>query len=126
MTKTREIYRCSICGNIVEVLHEGAVLSCCGKPMELLKGNSTDGAYEKHVPVVEKVEGGFKVKVGAVEHPMTEEHYIQWVYVETENGGQRRAFRPGDTPEATFCTGEDKPVAVYAYCNLHGLWKTEI
>ena len=77
MTKTREIYRCSICGNIVEVLHEGAVLSCCGKPMELLKGNSTDGAYEKHVPVVEKVEGGFKVKVGAVEHPMTEEHYIQ-------------------------------------------------
>ena len=79
MTKIREIYRCSLCGNIVEVLHEGAVLSCCGKPMLLLHGNTTDGAHEKHVPVVEAVDGGFRVTVGSVTHPMTEEHYIQWI-----------------------------------------------
>lgn len=134
MTKTREIYRCPICGNIVEVLHEGAVLSCCGKPMELLNGNSTDGAYEKHVPVVEKVEGGFKVKVGAVEHPMVEEHYIQWIELLTPFCVMRRELHPGDKPEALFLVDpatacgqkimscDISKVRAREYCNLHGLY----
>ena len=134
MTKTREIYRCPICGNIVEVLHEGAVLSCCGKPMELLKGNSTDGAYEKHVHVVEKVEGGFKVKVGAVEHPMVEEHYIQWIELLTPFCVMRRELHPGDKPEALFLVDpatacgqkimscDISKVRAREYCNLHGLY----
>ena len=134
MTKTREIYRRSICGNIVEVLHEGAVLSCCGKPMELLKGNSTDGAYEKHVPVVEKVEGGFKVKVGAVEHPMVEGHYIQWIELLTPFCVMRRELHPGDKPEALFLVDpatacgqkvmscDVGEIRAREYCNLHGLY----
>lgn len=87
---------------------------------------STEAAGEKHLPSVTVRDGAIHVNVGAVSHPMTDGHFIQWIYVQTENGGQRRAFKPGDAPEATFCIGEDKPVAVYAYCNLHGLWKTEL
>ena len=115
------------CGNIIEKIEDhGVPVICCGEPMKEFKAGETDGAMEKHVPVV-KAEGDvIRACVGEVTHPMTEEHYSQWIYLETENGGQRRAFKPGDTPEATFCTGEDKPVSVYAYCNLHGLWKTEI
>ena len=138
MTKLREIYRCPICGNIVEVLHEGAVLSCCGKPMQLLSVNTTEGAYEKHVPVVERVEGGFRVSVGSVEHPMTEEHYIQWIELLTPMCVMRRELHPGDRPEAIFLVdkntscgrlaadcGIDK-VSAREYCNLHGLWGNKL
>ena len=89
--------------------------------MEALIPNTTEVAGEKHLPVVTVEDSIVHVNVGEVNHPMTDEHYIQWAYVETENGGQRRAFKPGDAPEASFCVGEDKPIAVYAYCNLHGL-----
>ena len=127
MTKKREVYRCPICGNIVEVLHEGAVLSCCGKPMQLLSANTTDGAYEKHVPVVERVDGGFRVRVGSTDHPMSEEHYIQWIELLTPSGVMRRELHPRDKPEAVFAVGvavdgSVVEVAARAYCNLHGLW----
>ena len=134
MTKIREIYRCSLCGNIVEVLHEGAVLSCCGKPMLLLHGNTTDGAHEKHVPVVEAVDGGFRVTVGSVTHPMTEEHYIQWIELLTPMCVMRRELHPGDQPEAVFLFDKETAFGKFAskcgidevcareYCNLHGLW----
>ena len=134
MTKLREIYRCPICGNIVEVLHEGAVLSCCGKPMLLLSANTTDGAYEKHVPVVEHIEGGFRVSVGSVEHPMVDEHCIQWIELLTPMCVMRRELHPGDKPEAVFLIDKTTAcgkvvaacdigkVSAREYCNLHGLW----
>ena len=134
MTKVREIYRCPICGNIVEVLHEDAVLSCCGRPMQLLTANTTDGAYEKHVPVVERIEGGFRVSVGSVEHPMDESHYIQWIELLTPTCVMRRELYPGDKPEAVFIIDkvtacgtsasecDMEKVSAREYCNLHGLW----
>ena len=94
--------------------------------MEAMVPNTTDAANEKHVPVV-TVEGNvIKVKVGSAEHPMQPEHFIQWIYLETENGGQRKALKPGDAPKAVFVVEDDKPVAVYEYCNLHGLWKKDL
>ena len=123
MTKLREIYRCPVCGNIVEVLNPGVGdLVCCGKPMILLKENTTDAALEKHVPVVEKTTNGYHVKVGSVEHPMLEEHYIQWVELLTPTSVLRRELKPGCKPEATFITSEEC-LCVREYCNLHGLWK---
>ena len=122
MTKKREVYRCTTCGNIVEVLNPGAAMSCCGNPMTLLKENTTDGALEKHVPVIEPIEGGYRVKVGSVEHPMLPEHYIQWIELLTETGVLRHELKPGDKPEATFMTTA-KEVIAREYCNLHGLWK---
>ena len=134
MTKKREIYRCPICGNIVEVLHEGAVLSCCGKPMQRLAAGTTDGAYDKHVPVVERIEGGFRVSVGSVAHPMTDEHYIQWIELLTPMCVLRRELHPGDRPEAVFIIDQATAcgrilsecgvadVTAREYCNLHGMW----
>ncbi len=123
MTKVREIYRCTVCGNIVEVVNSGGgELVCCGKPMVLLKENTTDGAMEKHVPVVERTECGYKVKVGSAEHPMLDNHYIKWIELLTPHGVMRHELKPGDKPEATFCTDE-KEVCAREYCNLHGLWK---
>ena len=123
MTKLREIYRCPICGNIVEVLNPGAgTLVCCGKPMVKLEGNVTDAAHEKHVPVVEKIDGGYRVRVGSVEHPMLNEHYIQWIELLTPSSVLRHELQPGDKPEAIFLTDEE-PVGTREYCNLHGLWK---
>ena len=122
MTKKREVYRCTTCGNIVEVLNPGAAMSCCGNPMTLLKENTTDGALEKHVPVIEPIEGGYRVKVGSVEHPMLPEHYIQWIELLTETDVLRHELKPGDKPEATFMTTA-KEVIAREYCNLHGLWK---
>ena len=122
-----KFYICRHCGNLIGLIHDAGVpMMCCGQKMEALVPNTTEAAGEKHLPFVNFEDGSVYVRIGETTHPMTEEHYIQWIYLETENGGQRRAFKPGDTPEAAFCTGEDKPVAVYAYCNLHGLWKTEI
>ena len=122
MTKTREIYRCAVCGNVVEVLNPGATLSCCGQPMTLLDGKTTDGAAEKHVPVVDRMAGGYRVTVGSVEQPMVEGHYIQWIELLTPTEVLRKELKPGDKPEAIFKTDATE-VAAREYCNLHGLWK---
>ena len=123
MTKLREIYRCPVCGNIVEVLNPGVGdLVCCGKPMILLKENTTDAALEKHVPVVEKTTNGYHVRVGSVEHPMLNEHYIQWIELLTPKSVLRCELKPGCKPEATFFTNEEC-LCAREYCNLHGLWK---
>lgn len=122
MTNKRDIYRCAVCGNIVEVLNPGAHMSCCGKPMTRLEGNTTDGAKEKHVPVVEAIEGGYKVTVGSTAHPMTDEHYIQWIELLTPSCVLRQELKPGDNPEAVFITDATEATA-REYCNLHGLWK---
>ena len=121
-TNVREVYRCAICGGIVEVLHEGMVMQCCGQPMTLLKENTTDGAREKHVPVVEPVEGGYRVTVGSVEHPMLAEHFIEWIELVTDSHVYRKELNPGEKPEAVFLT-DARQVFARAYCNLHGLWR---
>ena len=125
MTKLKEVYRCAVCGNIVEVMHEaGGTLSCCGQPMELLAENTVDAAKEKHVPVVEPIEGGYKVKVGEVEHPMLENHYIEWIELVECDKVQRKHLKPGEKPEAVFYT-DCKNVYAREYCNLHGHWKSK-
>lgn len=124
MTKLNEIYKCGVCGNITEVVHASAgELVCCGEPMVLQTANTVDAAQEKHVPVVEKVEGGLKVSVGSVLHPMEEKHYIEWIEVITENGSYRKHLKPGDTPSVVFECMSDGNLVVREYCNLHGLWK---
>ena len=125
MTKEKQVYRCSICGNIVEVMQPSAgTLTCCGKPMELLVENTTDAATEKHVPVIEKIDGGYKVSVGKVPHPMLPEHYIVWIELVTKNEILRKYLKPGDKPEAVFKT-DATDVYAREYCNLHGHWKSE-
>ena len=120
-----QVYKCEICGNIVEVLHGGkGQLVCCGKPMTLLEENTTDAATEKHVPVVEKTDKGYLVKVGSVAHPMLEEHYIQWIELVADGTSYIKYLKPGDAPEAEFCI-EAESVYAREYCNLHGLWKGE-
>ncbi len=124
MAEKLEIYKCEVCGNIVEVLHGGpGELVCCGQPMKLFKENTVDAAKEKHVPVVEKIEGGIKVKVGDVAHPMEEKHYIEWIEIMADGKAYRQFLNPGDVPEATFYVKADQ-VSVREYCNLHGLWKS--
>ncbi|SKA80686.1 superoxide reductase [Clostridium sp. USBA 49] len=123
MTELRQIYKCEKCGNIVEVVHaSGGILSCCGQPMTLLTENTSDGAKEKHLPVIEKVDGGVLVKVGSVEHPMIETHYIEWIEIHTANKVYRKYLNPGEKPEALFKVEEDVLFA-REYCNLHGLWR---
>jgi len=123
MTELRQIYKCEICGNIVEVVHNsGGTLVCCGQNMTLKEENTQDAAVEKHVPVTEKIEGGIKVKVGAVQHPSLEEHHIEFIEVHTENKVYRKFLKPGETPEAEFKI-EEEVLFVREYCNLHGLWK---
>ncbi len=123
MTEKLQIYKCEVCGNIVEMLHAGAgQLVCCGQPMNLFKENSVDAAKEKHVPVIEKTAAGFKVKVGSVAHPMEETHYIEWIEVIADGKAYRKFLNPGEAPEATFEIKAEK-VTAREYCNLHGLWK---
>jgi superoxide reductase len=123
MAEKLGIYKCEICGNVAEVVHGGnGDMSCCGAPMVLLKENSVDAAQEKHVPVVEKVDGGYKVSVGSVAHPMTDEHFIEWIELIAGDSSYRQFLNPGDAPEATFLVSADSVVA-RAHCNLHGLWK---
>lgn len=122
MSELKQIYKCEICGNIVEVLHgAGGTLVCCNQPMKLRAENTTDGAMEKHVPVIEKVDGGVLVKVGSVEHPMLANHYIEWIEVHTEDKIYRKFLNPGEKPEAFFKLDEEVLFAK-EYCNLHGLW----
>ena len=123
MTKKREIYHCPICGNVVEVMSEGGgVLVCCGKPMVKLPGNTTEASQEKHIPVIEKIEGGYKVTVGSISHPMTAADYIQWIVLETPTHVLRCELQPSDEPQAIFMTNE-AAVCALSYCNLHGLWR---
>ncbi|MBO5880189.1 MAG: desulfoferrodoxin [Paraprevotella sp.] len=121
-----KFYKCNHCGNvIIKTVDSGVPVVCCGEKMVELVPNTVDASQEKHVPVVTRVDDcRIKVEVGSVPHPMTEEHHIAFIYVETENGGVQISLK--DKPEAVFCTCNDKPVAVYEYCNLHGLWKTEL
>ncbi len=125
MTALLQVYKCGICGNIVEVIHDGiGQLVCCGQPMILQEEGVTDAALEKHVPVIEKTEDGYRVTVGSVEHPMTEEHHIEWIELIADGVAYRRFLMPGDKPEATFCI-EAQRVSAREYCNIHGLWKGE-
>ena len=122
-----KFYICRHCGNLVGMINESGVpLVCCGQKMEALVPNTVEASGEKHLPVVTLTDGAVSVNVGAVDHPMVPEHYIEGVYPQTENGGQRKALKPGDAPNVSFCLGGDKAVAVYAYCNLHGLWMAEL
>lgn len=122
-----KFYICRHCSNLVGIIHDGGVpLICCGEKMEALVPNKTEASGEKHLPFVTVEDGAIYVNIGTVDHPMLPEHYIQWIYVQTEHGGQRKALKPGDTPGVSFCLEDDRAVAVYAYCNLHGLWMTEI
>ena len=124
MISKNQIYKCNICGNIVEVLHAGGgELVCCGQPMELLNEKTEDEGLEKHVPVIEKTEAGIKVKVGLVEHPMEEAHFIQWIEIIADGQVYRKYLKPGDKPEAEFQVTADK-IEAREYCNLHGLWKS--
>jgi len=123
MAKKLQIYKCSVCGNIVEVLHGGAgELVCCGKPMGLLDEKTADATTEKHVPVIEKIDGGYKVKVGSVPHPMEEKHFIEWIELLADGKAYRQFLEPGGEPEAVFNV-EAGSVSAREYCNVHGLWK---
>lgn len=125
MTKLNEIYKCNICGNIVEMVHTGAgELVCCGQPMELQNPKTKDEGQEKHVPVVEISGDTVIVNIGETEHPMTEEHYIEWVEVITNARVYRKTFTPGEKPFAKFFTPEEV-TEVRIYCNIHGLWKNK-
>ena len=124
----KKFYICKHCGNMIGMIKSSGVnVVCCGDPMTELKPNTVEASQEKHLPVV-TIEGNIvKVKVGSVEHPMTEEHHIAWIYLETEQGGQRKKRAVGSKPEAEFAlAGGDKVVGVYEYCNLHGLWLTKV
>jgi superoxide reductase len=123
MTQRLEVYKCNLCGNIVEVMHGGpGQLVCCGQPMACLKENTVDAAKEKHVPVIEKVAGGVKIKVGSVAHPMEEKHYIEWIEIIADGKSYRQFLKPGQPPEATFMV-DAADITAREYCNLHGHWR---
>ena len=123
MTERLQIYKCEVCGNIVEVLHEGVgELVCCGQPMKLLVANTVDAAKEKHVPVIEKTANGVQVKVGSAAHPMEEKHYIEWIEIIADGKAYRQFLKPGDVPEATFDI-QASAIEAREHCNIHGLWK---
>jgi len=126
MAKLNQFYKCDICGNIVELVHVGGgQLVCCGEPMRLLNENTVDASLEKHVPIIEHKDGKTIVKVGSIEHPMTEEHYIEWIEIHTKDGKVTRKFlKPGEKPEAEFFISMENVLFAREYCNLHGLWKS--
>lgn len=128
MTEKNQIYKCEICGNIIEILHEGSnSLVCCGQQMILLKENIVDASLEKHVPVIEPKEGKIIVKVGSIEHPMLEEHYIEFIELIADNISYKKFLKSGEKPEAEFCINSNvDPANIIAreHCNLHGLWKS--
>jgi len=125
MTEINQVYKCNICGNVVEVLVNGAgALVCCGKPMELLKERTSDKGQEKHVPVIEETGNGVKVKVGSVAHPMEEKHYIYMIEAVTDRGFQRKFLKPGESPEAEFPAKKKEIKKAREYCTIHGLWSS--
>jgi superoxide reductase len=124
MVEKNQIYKCNVCGNIIEVLYAGGgELVCCGQPMELLQEKTEDEGLEKHVPVIERTDKGVRVKVGSVPHPMINEHYIQWIEVIADGRVFRKFLKPGDKPEAEFEI-EAKEIQAREYCNIHGLWRS--
>lgn len=124
MTERNQVYKCNVCGNIVEVLHAGVgKLVCCGQEMKLQIEQTKDVGYEKHVPVIEKTEKGFKVGVGSIPHPMEEKHYIEWIELIADGRSYRKFLKPGDAPEAEFCI-EAVELTAREYCNVHGHWKS--
>jgi superoxide reductase len=123
MAKRLQVYKCEVCGHIVEVIHDGAgQLVCCNQPMTLQEENTVDAAQEKHVPVIEKTAEGIVVKVGSVEHPMQDTHFIEWIQLLADGKAYRQFLNPGEKPVATFKV-EGKDLSAREYCNLHGLWK---
>lgn len=127
MSCETRFFKCEKCGNILGlIVSSGVTMDCCGAEMVELKPNTVDAAQEKHVPVVTVSGNKVTVQVGSVLHPMLPEHYIMWVYLQTEKGGQRKCLQPGGQPIAEFTLIDDKPLAAYEYCNLHGLWKADI
>ncbi len=126
MAKFQKIYKCERCGNIVDILHEGpGALVCCGVEMVLMEENSVDAANEKHVPIIEKTDKGIIVKVGEVDHPMAEEHYIEWIEVINGDYSQKKYLKPGEKPQAEFYVPFNENLVARSYCNLHGLWKSK-
>lgn len=122
MAKRMEVYKCDVCGNMTEGLHDGVgIMVCCDQNMTVLTENTTEAAKEKHIPVVEKTADGYKVKVGSVAHPMDEKHHIEWIELIAGNRVYRQYLNPGDAPEASFAISAAQ-VKARAYCNLHGLW----
>ena len=127
MGREQKFYICRICGNLVGMIHDSEVeIICCGQPMEELVPNTVEAAVEKHLPVITVSGDTVQVDIGSVPHPMLEAHSIQWVYLETQKGGQRKNLAPGEEPKAIFSVLGDEVIAAYAYCNLHGLWKTKL
>jgi superoxide reductase len=125
MTQINEVYRCNICGNIVEVLHAGGgELVCCGQAMELLREKTEDQGMEKHVPVIEKKGDVVKVKVGSIPHPMEEKHYIEWIELFADEKTYKKFLKPGNKPEAEFCV-KAKKITAREYCSVHGLWTSK-
>ena len=123
MTELNQIYKCNVCGNIVEMLHTGiGELVCCGQPMKLQTENTVDAVKEKHIPIIEKTKTGIKVKIGEIPHPMEAKHYIEWIEIIADSKAYRKYLKPGDASEAEFCVTTEN-IIVKEYCNLHGLWK---
>ena len=127
MCSKQRFFVCSHCGNMVGLIQDkGVPLSCCGDDMEELVPNTVEASTEKHLPEVKETGGKVAVNIGSVAHPMEDGHHITFVYMETQRGGQRKCLKPGEEPKLSFSCVDDKPVALFAYCNLHGLWKTEL
>jgi superoxide reductase len=125
MTSKNQIYRCPVCGNIIEVIHAGeGELVCCGQPMQLVQSKTEDVGQEKHLPVIEKSEGKITVKIGSIPHPMEEAHYIEFIEIVADDKVYRKFLKPGDAPEAVFEITADN-VTAREYCNVHGLWQTK-
>jgi len=123
MTQKLQVYKCEICGNVVEIVHEGnGTLVCCGQSMKLMVESTADATKEKHVPLIEKTKNGYKVTVGSTLHPMIETHYIEWIELLADGVLYRRYLKPGDTPMAQFCVEAEK-ISAREFCNIHGLWK---
>ena len=127
MAKQEKFFICKTCGNLVGTLYfSGVPMICCGNPMEKIISNTVDASNEKHVPVFNINKNIIEVKIGNEPHPMIKEHFIEWIYIETKQGGQRKSLAPENKPEANFSLIDDELIAVYAYCNLHGLWKASV
>jgi superoxide reductase len=125
MAKLKEIYKCNVCGNIVEIVHASTgELVCCGQPMELLTEKLQDAGNEKHVPIIEKTVTGVKIKVGSILHPMEEKHYIEWIELHADEAVYRKFLKPAEKPEAEFCVTAKK-LSARDYCNIHGLWTSK-
>ncbi|OQB12661.1 MAG: Desulfoferrodoxin [Firmicutes bacterium ADurb.Bin193] len=126
MRREQKFFICKHCGNLIGlILNKGVPLVCCGEQMKELKPNTTDASTEKHVPVITAKGDNITVDIGSAPHPMTSEHFIEWIYIETEKGGQRKSLAPGEAPRAEFVLKDDKLIAAFAYCNLHSLWKAD-